>query len=175
MEKTRTMPFETGNMPFVREMLDTYNGKKPFPRPDEDELVLHFRLGDIIERSNASVTTMLSKGADPDHHTVYKSAIKSADEYLDNIAESGLPKVTIRGGSHRRYEYKKSRVYAGCLKRAIETAGYGVKMELDSGNPDADFYYMSFGRKIVVSTGGFSRIIGELVQLGGGEIIGRKF
>jgi len=161
------------NFTFVREMLDTYSGS--YPRPAEDELVLHFRLGDVIELSKASVITMLSKGANPAHVANFKSAIKSVNEYLDTISTSGLQKVSIRGGSHKAQRYKKSRVYAGCMKRAIQTAGYVVRMEVDSRNPDADFYYMAFAKKIVVSTGGFSRIVGKMVELGGGEIIGRQF
>jgi len=163
------------NYNFVREMLDTYSGTYPYSIPAKDELVLHLRLGDVIEYSNTNIITMLSKGGDPSHHKNFASAIKSVNEYLDNIAESGLQKVSIRGGSHDPFMYSKSRVYAGCLKRAIEIAGYEVSMELDSGNPDQDFYYMSFANKIVVSTGGYSRIIGNLVKERGGEIIGRTF
>jgi len=176
-KRTTTCPnCVRSNLTFVREMLDSYmGGADSYSKPAEDELVLHLRLGDVIENTDTDIITMLSKGADPAHNKNFASAIKSVHEYLNDIAKSGLQKISIRGGSHDPRMYRKSRVYAGCLKRGIETAGYEVSMELDSGNPDEDFYYMSFAKNIVVSTGGYSRIIGNLVKKGGGEIIGRTF
>jgi hypothetical protein len=143
--------------------------------PDPDELVIHLRLGDVIEKSNASITQMLLSGAEPAHHKNFQFSIKSAHEVLENVQASGLLKVSIRGGSHIPEYYAKSRVYAGCLKRAIQQAGYQVKMSLDHTTPDQDFYYMSHASKIVVSTGGYSRLIGRLVQKRGGTIVGRTF
>jgi hypothetical protein len=143
--------------------------------PDPDVLVIHLRLGDVIENSAASVEQMLLSGADPAHNINFKSSIKSVHEVLANIQESGLSKVSLRGGSHQANYYVKSRVYAGCLKKAIQHAGYQVQMSLDRTTPDQDFYYMSHATHIVVSTGGYSRLIGKLVQKRGGTIVGRTF
>jgi hypothetical protein len=142
--------------------------------PDPDELVIHLRLGDVIEMSKANVTQMLLLGADPAHDG-FKNSIKSVSEILTNIQESGLSKVSLRGGSHKPELYVKSRVYAGCLKQAIQQAGYRVKMSLDHTTPDQDFYYMSHASHFVVSTGGYSRLIGQLVEHRGGTIVGRNF
>lgn len=165
------------NLTLVRDILQRADGK--FPKPAEDEIVLHLRLGDVVENNKRNtVQEMLKNGADPNYGGNYRwfhNSIKSIHEYLTNIEDSKFKKVSIRGGTLSPNLYKKSRVYAGCLKRAVEQAGYDVSIELDNGNPDEDFYYMSHAKAMVVSTGGYSKFIGQLVELGGGEIYGRIF
>ena len=48
-------------------------------------------------------------------------------------------------------------------------------MEIDSGDPDGDFYFMTHAKTMIVSAGGFSSTIGKMVELGGGNIVGRVF
>jgi hypothetical protein len=165
----------TGNLTVVEEIFQLHKQDSLFTVPAADELVIHLRLGDVIDRAQATVEDMLMYGADPRHAGSFLTAIKSVHEYLANIQESGLHKVVIRGGSHKARFYKKSRVYAGCLKEAIENAGYHVSMEVEGNNPDHDFYYMSHATKVIVSTGGYSRLIGKMVEKGGGIIVGSTF
>jgi hypothetical protein len=171
--------------------------------PPSNAIVLHLRLGDVIERSRDSVVKMLYRGGNPAHHITFANSIKNLSEYLDNIREADqqyalltsrttveggwgngttpLPtaatvKVVIRGGgSHISHHYRKSRRYVTCLKKeAIIEAGYpDVEMVLDGQNPDQDFFYMSHSRYFVSSVGGYSMLIGQMVQLLGGTIIGR--
>jgi hypothetical protein len=162
-------------MTVVEEIFQLHKQDPSFTVPAADELVIHLRLGDVIERSDSEVETMLMKGADPGHNKNFKTAIKSIREYLANIQESGLDKVVIRGGTHKTKYYEKSRVYAGCLKEAIGNAGYHVSMEVEGNTPDQDFYYMSHATKVIVSTGGYSRLIGRMAERGGGIIVGRTF
>jgi hypothetical protein len=164
-----------GNLTLVEEVFQLHKQDPSFTVPAADELVIHLRLGDVVDRSKATVEEMLMDGADPAHAISFLTAIKSIHEYLANIQESGLHKVVIRGGSHTRKHYKKSRTYAGCLKEAIENAGYHVSMEVEGNTPDHDFYYMSHATKVIVSTGGYSRLIGKMVKKGGGIIVGRTF
>ena len=161
----------------VLELMQERRSDPSFKTPDEDELVIHLRLGDVVENSPSDVETMLIKGAVPRHSAAYgsRSSIKSVYEYLSNIADSGSSKVTIVGGSHHPDNYRKSRVYANCLWQSIEKAGYIVGMQVDGSDPDHDFYFMASARKIAVSTGGFSRLVGRLVELSGGTIVGRSF
>jgi hypothetical protein len=117
----------------------------------------------------------LNKGGNPAQHKTNHNAIKSVYELLSNIQDSGFSKVSIVGGSHQPDYYKKSRVYAGCIHRALRKAGLQVTMQLDSCDPDHDFYYVSHASKLVVSGGAFSRLMGQLVEYHGGEVIGRQF
>jgi hypothetical protein len=173
--RLQMMALKGGNLTAVEEIFQLHKHDPSFRVPAADELVIHLRLGDVIERSQAKVEQMLMNGADPKHANSFKTAIKSIHEYLADIQKSGLHKVVIRGGSHQKKYYQKSRVYAGCLKEAIENAGYHVSMEVEGNTPDQDFYYMSHATKVVVSTGGYSRLIGRMVKKGGGIIVGRTF
>jgi hypothetical protein len=164
-----------GNLTFVEKVLQLHTQDPSFTIPAVDELVIHLRLGDVIEGSKAPVAEMLMHGANPAHHRNFKTAIKSVHEYISNIQESGLHKVVIRGGSHMPERYKKSRVYSECLKEAIENAGYHVSMEVEGNTPDSDFYFMSRAKTIIVSTGGYSRLMGKMVKKGGGTVVGRTF
>jgi hypothetical protein len=66
-------------------------------------------------------------------------------------------------------------MYTGCLKEAIENTGNNVSTELEGNNPDQDFYYMGHAKRLIVSTGGYLRSMGKMVQKGGGVVIGRVF
>ena len=164
-----------GNITVVKEILDLYQDDPAFTKPGKDEVVLHFRLGDVMEKSKSSVEEMLVQGGTPAHHANFKNSIRSVYEYLANIEESGATKVAIRGGSHFPDLYKKSRVYAGCMKRALEASGYEVTMVLDGSDPDRDFYFMSSARKFIVGIGGYSRLIGHVVRSNNGTVYGRVF
>jgi hypothetical protein len=166
-----------GNLTIVDEILkQAEQSDASFVRPSSDTLVLHWRLGDVIENSATTVVDMLLRGGDPWHTSTYKSAIKSIEEYLSDIASSGLTKLEIRGGSHDPHFYQKSRLYAGCLARAIQTAGYtNVNIQLEGSDPDHDFYFIGHAKHLSVSSGGFSRLLGTMAKRHGGRIVGREF
>ena len=147
-----------------------------FTIPEPETLVMHLRLGDILEGSSSNVSELLISGGDPGYPTKkFRNTIKSIHELLDNIHSSKAKTVHIVGGSHRKEFWRKSRVYAGCLHRAIETAGYNITMRLEGTHPDIDFYYISHATQMVVSAGGYSNLMGQLVEYRGGKIIGRSF
>ena len=104
-------------------------------------------------------------------------AIKPLWEFLVNVYESGSKRVEIRGGSHMPDQYLRSRVYANCLHRALQKGlgGERVTMSIEGNHPDEDFFYISHAQKIVVSAGGYSNIMGRLVERRGGTVLGRSF
>lgn len=151
--------------------------EKEFPhwtKPDPEAIVLHLRLGDMIEYSRTPVGEMLTSGGYPHHRPRSYPTIKSYYEYARHIDEAEADKVLIIGGSHKPKLFKKSRVYASCLERALRAAGKNVSMQLDGGDADKDFYVMSHAKKIMVSVGGFSTLIGNYVEYNGGKIYGGR-
>lgn len=164
-----------GNLTVVEHLLEDYGKRNNPPLPSPESLVLHLRVGDVIEKSKQSTEELLISGGDPWHTDEFKSSIKSIHEYLENIAESESNQVVIIGGSYKSKDYARSRVYAGCLERAIREAGYHVSMDLDAPDADLDFYFMSHASKLVVSSGGYSNLIAKIMQRRGGKVIGRTF
>jgi hypothetical protein len=170
-------PEVDGNLTIVDQILKEAEQRDPgFLKPPPDTLVMHLRLGDVIENSKSTVADMLAVGGDPWHTDTYKSAIKRIDEYLSDIEASGLSKIVIRGGSHDPNYYEKSRVYAGCLSRAIQSAGYtSLSTQLEGSDPDHDFYFIGWAKHLSVSSGGFSRLMGTMAKRHGGRMVGREF
>ena len=174
-------PLSAGNGRFNLSIIDEVHaiqGKNPslFMIPEPEALVIHLRLGDIVETSKSTVEQMLISGANPGKRPrKFQKGLKSIHEVLDNIHSSKATIVHIVGGSHKKHFWKKSRVYAGCLHRAIQTAGHNVTMRLEGTHPDVDFYYISHASQVVVSAGGYSNLMGKLAEHRGGRIVGRSF
>jgi hypothetical protein len=164
------------HLPTVESIFKLHENDEGFIKPDENALVMHLRLGDVIERAGATPQEMLMRGANPKHASIsFMTAIKSIYEYLTDISGSGVvSRVDIVGGAHKG-SCEKSWVYATCMRDAIERAGWEVSLQVNGGTPDQDFYFMSNAKKIIVSTGGFSRLIRQLVSFHGGKVIGRTF
>mmetsp|Transcript_28929 Transcript_28929/g.61108 ORF Transcript_28929/g.61108 Transcript_28929/m.61108 type:complete len:373 (-) Transcript_28929:159-1277(-) len=165
---------ERHNLTVVDQIFDFVKGRPGFEVPDPDSIVIHLRLGDVMETSNKSPVAMLKHGSIPGEHGAYVrghiKSILSVDDYL-GIIDTIHPqnkKVVLVGGSHKPWLYKKSKVYAHCLQRALLRAGQDTELRLNYGTPDQDFYYMSNAKYFVASTGGFSRLIGAMVRHRGG-------
>ncbi len=175
---------ETFNITFLSELFDNYQVNphpysQPWPKPADDELVIHLRIGDVIDEpqysGNTTVYQMLRNGADTRHgkNSFYRNGIKSVGEYLSTIRASGLNKVVLRGGSHFAKVYPKSRIFTACLAKTIERAGFNITSFRVDGeaNPDQDFFYMSHAKHFVLATGGYSRLISRMVEYRGGSVI----
>ena len=90
-----------GNLDVLVQLMEQMKQYQPqnAQEPPTDAIVLHLRLGDIIERSYDSIETILTRAGDPYHTVGYEKSIKSVYEYLDNIEESGANHVVVVGGS----------------------------------------------------------------------------
>jgi hypothetical protein len=181
-----THNYNAGNFELV-EAIHRYQEEQEaylFPRPSKDALVIHLRLGDIVEGLHEAPSEILANGGTPSNHKgdrdSFKNAIKSVYEILENVYESGVRQVEIRGGSHYANQFQKSRVYANCLYRAIRDAGYDndndtVGMTIEGTPAEVDFFYISHATQLVVGPGGYSHLMGKLVERRGGKIVGRSF
>jgi hypothetical protein len=167
---------------FQRIENDTISFPQPWAQPEKDELVIHIRLGDVMDKpmyigKNTSVFDKLKTGVDTRHGPgyVYPNGVKSLHQYLESIRQSGLEKVVLRGGSHVPGSFPKSRVYSMCLAKAIRTAGYNItSIQVDGeDNPDQHFYLMSHAKYFISGTGGYSRLMSELVEKLGGTVVQR--
>lgn len=173
------------NYTYVSELFDQYKldpspYSDPWEIPADDELVIHLRIGDVmderwfLQRQNSTAFEMLRDGADTNHgkSSPYPHGIKSIRDYLDLIHQQELHKVVLRGGPHKPKAYPKSKVYTRCLAEAIMEAGFTVFADVKGEHtPDQDFFYMSHAKYFVPGTGGYSKIISQMVERLGGMII----
>jgi hypothetical protein len=133
----------------------------PPPSDYNNSLVVHLRLGDVME---------LNK-------TFY---IKKLNYYTDTIAE--LPRdvenVVIVGSDlhDKQHDYANdnenpSIIYRNKVAQIFKDNGYVVKFRYNQ-EPDADMIYMSHAPYFVVGNGGFSHIASMLVEYNGGVNFG---
>lgn len=165
---------------FQQYTVDPYPYDAPWEVPADDELVIHLRIGDVMDDAmyigeNTTVLEMLSVGASTRHgpNAVYPHGVKSLQEFLWHIQRSGLSKVVLRGGPNSPKIYPKSQIYTQCLAEGMENAEFHVT-NLDvhgEHNPDQDFFFMSHAKFFVPSTGGYSELIAKMVHRLGGQVL----
>ncbi|CAB9520611.1 expressed unknown protein [Seminavis robusta] len=168
-------PFNTANYTIVDQVLEIFGQREGFIKPDPNDIIIHLRLGDVVDYTGEDVGTLLIKGGIGNHPGAKKRRVRSVRSvygYLDDLKNYSDAKVVIVGGSHKPHVFKKSRVYANCLQRGLAKAGRVVELQLDNGDADKDFYFMSYAKRYMLSTGGFSRFIGGMAILHGGQLIG---
>jgi hypothetical protein len=163
------------------------NGTAGFREPEPTSLVIHLRLGDMVEKAAVDVQTMLISGADPGGthgaNRRYPNSIKSVPELLADAAMANVTTVHIVGGGCWRRVWSenqhdkciKSTIYARCVLRAFEHQGYSTTLSMDGENADEDFYFMTHAKHFIETSGGFSRLAANLVERQGGTVYGRRF
>jgi hypothetical protein len=154
------------------------NGTAGFREPEPTSLVIHLRLGDMVEMAAADVQTMLIRGGEPPGGR-FPNSIKSVPELLADAAVANVTTVHIVGGGCWRGSKPgdciKSTIYAQCVFRAFEHQGYTTTLSVDGENADEDFYFMAHAKHFIETAGGFSRLASNLVERQGGTVYGRRF
>ena len=145
---------------------------------DPDDLVVHLRIGDVLENSKYTVKSHLfqqrkvkmrmrywpNRGRDPGYVKpmwVYQQAAKKYKGTVKNV-------VLVAGGCYAT-NFVKSIDYVMAVKRFFESEGFPVRLRIGQ-MPDDDFVFMaragvSKGVANFVQGGGrFSELIQKLIQ-----------
>ncbi len=148
------------------------NKYKNYKNPNNNELIIHLRVGDVIDNQPHSVNDFLhkshndtaiinSKGEKLKHTYVYNL------EHYNNILQkipSNIKNIILVYGYHIDIDHSKSEEYVNKLKQFFESKGFNITKRTN-GDADNDFIYMSNAKHFVPSGGGFSKIISKLVKL----------
>ena len=159
----------------VMKLIDAMHNSSANTKPEPNALVIHLRLGDVIEKSRSSAQDMLLYGGTPKHHKNFNNAIKPAHELLEAASHAKPDHVYLVAGAHSPLHPRcKSWPYANCVHRVFQYTGYNTSLIMFK-DPDQAFVFMQYAKKFVVGVGGYSRIIAFLVRLRGGVVFGRTF
>jgi hypothetical protein len=140
--------------------------------PLENTIILHLRVGEVLENSNFSVNEHLK---DELLYTVvsYKNYVKPYSYYqkiIDNNKEKLPTKVEIKAGGCFYDDKSKSIEYIKKIKEFFEKNNFKVEYDREkSDNPDIDFVYMSHAKHFIKSGGGFSSLVEKMVNKNGGK------
>jgi hypothetical protein len=134
--------------------------------PNRDELIIHLRIGDVIDKVNISVDDFVKDYQQKRGKGVPNIQYVKPYIYYDNIIKK-LPKninnVVLIGGYHRTGNHSKSIDYVNKIKLFFENRGFNVNTRINN-DPDEDFIYMSNSYHFVQSGGGFSNIINKILE-----------
>tara|TARA_B100000900_G_scaffold405073_1_gene414189 strand:+ start:1148 stop:1636 length:489 start_codon:yes stop_codon:yes gene_type:complete len=151
----------TNNYKVLKSIIENheYKNKKI---PDKNTIVIHLRVGDVIDNTEISVDNFLNESHYKNHYvrnlSYYKKIIKKFDKSVKNIV--------FVYGYHIDSDHSKSEEYIEKLKQFFESNNFNVSKRKNQ-NADDDFIYMCNSRYFVQSGGGFSKIIANIVRLKG--------
>ena len=134
--------------------------------PSKNTLIIHLRCGDVLEKSPYSVSEHLNSELRYKNGIYYVKPRSYYNRILQNIKKYDITNVEIITGFHNSKKYPKSIVYINAIKYMFD---FKYKTRIISGrSPDYDFAYMSHSKYFVKSGGGFSRLIGKMVERNNG-------
>jgi hypothetical protein len=137
--------------------------------PDKNTLVIHLRIGDVIDGSKFSIDDFLDEdneimGVKYNKRGVqYVRPISFYKKIVQQIQNLPIKKVILVGGFHIDGDHSKSLEYVKHIKNFFESHNYMVTERIDH-DPDEDFIFMSNSTYFVQSGGGFSKLIADLVK-----------
>lgn len=153
--------------------------------PGPTDVVIHVRIGDVVDHSHHSVRELLEKPRTfyPDAYvkTVYVKPYSYYDKVIpDSVVEGAT--VHLVGGTHAGFSKValprlpiKSCMYVQALQEYFLTQRKAKNVKLRLGQtPDDDVLFITQSKQFVRGGGGFSRVMGELVQGFGGTVLGRE-
>lgn len=135
--------------------------------PKEKELIIHLRIGDVIDWEYPDDLDDLLNGVKNWHYA------RNYDYYKDKLSliEEDIEKIILVGGFHTSSDHSRSLYYTNKIKEFIEAKGYNVELRINRGTPDEDFVYMVNSKYFLKSGGGYSRLINKLVKLNNGVVL----
>ena len=154
-------------------LLDIISKRKP-RHQYKDHVVIHLRLGDVIDNSKYPVDQFLNKTTyyyhDKQLKTNYVKTIKYYQNVIDKLRKLGINKAVFITGFHQGTNHTRSLDYLSKLKLYFRSQGFQCTSRIDL-DPDDDFLIMCNSKYFVPSGGGFSNLITNIVKKKGGVII----
>ena len=134
--------------------------------PKEDELIMHLRIGDVVEREyKGPVDDVLNEKI----KYTYLISYNYLENKLKNI--KNIKKIIIVGGYHTNGNHSRSMEYVNKICKFLEKNGYEVHKRLNQNDPDEDFIYMCNSKNFLKSGGGFSNLVNKMVEMNGNNIL----
>lgn len=143
--------------------------------PDKNDIIVHLRVGDVIENNSDDVITILSTYSylDENEWFNYTPPLEYLDDKISKININTIRKIILVSGSHTHSKTPKSCKYIEIVKKYFEYKGYKVELRVGM-NPDDDFIFMCNARYFVSSSsrsGGYTKLITNIVKIMGNQIL----
>lgn len=128
--------------------------------PLDNDIVLHLRLGDIIESSKYSVDEHLSNTYPSLGDCFYVKPLSYFEKAFENF-NPGM-RVVIMYGSHLpELGFSKSKEYVNKVMVHLKGRGFIPHVRFGKG-ADEDFVFGAFAKQLVTTVGGYSELLSEV-------------
>lgn len=140
--------------------------KKISIKPKKTDLIVHLRLGDVIEYDNSTVKQILKNG------NPYIKPYSYYEDIIKKIQKYDIKNVYLTTGFHivPSSGLTKSMKYINNIEKLFKKHRYTVIKRINN-KPDEDFIFMSNAHYICLSKGSFSYIIKHMVEMNKKTII----
>jgi hypothetical protein len=157
----------------LSDIVDEFATKHETPLPAADVMVMHLRVGDVIDGTDVPVREFFNRrvnsyfalfGIEPEGWSpVYVRCLESFDRALKKTKELGFHKIALVYGFHIGYSVKKSRQYLAGLRNYAHSQGFEVEM-ITHGDADVSFAYACNAKHFIPGGGGYSKLISKVVR-----------
>jgi len=141
-------------------------------------VVVHIRMGDVIDNANTSVEDMLANQTFyfPNHRS-WNKYVMPLQHYRDAFGRlSPGQLVTLVGSPHPpdngtwTRPFIKSCVYTYAVAAYLQEIGHHVQVRVGHA-PDDDVVFMANSKIFVPSGGGYSQMLCDMVRMNGGRVV----
>ena len=135
--------------------------------PNDKDLVVHLRVGDVVEENSSNLTQIITSYS---YNRNYTCPIRNIDDKIRKSKEK-FDKIILVAGSHKDILTPKSCKYIDVTKKYLENEGF--KVELRVGKPpDDDFIFMSNAKYFIPSCSGYyTLLVKNIVKILGGKVL----
>jgi hypothetical protein len=141
--------------------------------PDKNDIIVHLRVGDVVEKNSDDVITILATYSyfTENKFSNYTPPLEYIEDKISKINIKIIRKIILVSGSHTHTKTPKSCKYIKIIKKYFEYKGYKVELRLGM-NADDDFIFMCNARYFVPSTnGGYTKLITNIVKMMGNQVL----
>jgi len=168
MKQTEKSLIKTNNLNALSLIINN-DEYKNFVKPNKNSIVIHLRVGDVIDNTNNSVEDFLNKDIRFFHSDILTTKYVHNRQYYQKIISqlpNNINNVIFVYGYHKDGDHIKSEQYVHAISEIFKLHGFNVNYRRDM-DPDEDFIYMCNSNHFVKSGGGFSNLISEMVKKNG--------
>ena len=167
-------------MNVLSDLVDEFVLSQSIRIPSEDSMVMHLRVGDVIDGTDVPVDDFFNRrvnsyyalfGEEPEGFSpVYVRCLASFDRALKKTKELGFHKISLVYGFHIVYStMQKSKQYIAGLVRHAQSQGFQVEL-ITHEDADVSFAYGCQAKHFIPGGGGFSKLISKVVRHQGNRV-----
>jgi hypothetical protein len=143
--------------------------KKTRDLPSDKDLVVHLRVGDVVEHFSTKLSEILISYSYRLNHN-YTCPVRNIHDKISKSKEK-FDKIILVAGSHKDILTPKSCKYIDVIKKYFENNGHIVELRLGK-HPDDDFIFMTNSKYFIPScSGNYTLLVKKIVKILGGKVL----